>query len=180
MATIFFGDEVNFMTLIFYLQKNIRTLDRHGAIFLYLFGAFVFWAINRGHTMLLGIVMTIRLVQKRMPIIIMETIMCLDRIPHHPHLIFSDSTLLLQGVFMPIRLCEAEWVSSLPPQFFKTLLSLSLFRFFWVEEPSRYHFCDLLTFLLFLFVFFYYCSVSCTDLAMRASTIEGILRNVDT
>ena len=78
------------MGLISYLQKNSRALDMYlgvGCTILCLLWDFLFVGdyANRGLTMLLSVVELVRCDQTPMSLVVVETILYLDRIAHHPH-----------------------------------------------------------------------------------------------
>ena len=100
MATILFADELYFVILISYLQKNGRAIDNafgHKATILCLLGAFLFvdGTSNKGHVALLSVVEEMHCDWTPMSLIIAKTIVYLDRLHHHPDRFFLGSPLLL-------------------------------------------------------------------------------------
>ena len=106
MSTIRFRDEVDFMALISYLQKNSHTIDgvqRSRVTILCLFGVFLFVGdrVNKAPAILLRVVGVCR-DQTLMLLVIAETILCLDCLRHNPNQFFLGSLSLLQVVDNPM------------------------------------------------------------------------------
>ena len=104
-TNILLRDEVDFVAQISYLQMiglAINNALGHDTTNLCLLGAclVIGGTSNRGLVALLIVVEQMRCDGTSMPFVVVETILCLERLRHHPDQFFSGGPLLLQVASM--------------------------------------------------------------------------------
>lgn len=98
------GERVNFLPLISLLKRSDHVERRTRALVLCLLGGFCFYhgGTNSGPASLINISESLRDDQNLAPMIVAETILCLDRLCEEPKGEFSGSPLLLQVIVFQI------------------------------------------------------------------------------